>query len=111
VNIKGADEAGHDGNFDKKAAFLQDADSAFKVLLTLKDTIIIVCVDHSTPVSIKDHSADPVPVLMHGPGIRIDEVAHYNEIEAYKGGLHRIKGMDIMPIAYDLINRTKKFGA
>ena len=111
VNIKGADEAGHDGNFDKKAAFLQDADSAFKVLLTLKDTIIIVCVDHSTPVSIKDHSADPVPILMHGPGIRIDEVAHYNELEAYKGGLHRIKGMDVMPIAYDLINRTKKYGA
>ena len=111
VNIKGADEAGHDGNFDKKAAFLQDADSAFKVLLTLKDTIIIVCVDHSTPVSIKDHSADPVPILMHGPGIRIDEVSRYNEIDAYKGGLHRIKGMDVMPIAYDLINKTKKFGA
>jgi 2,3-bisphosphoglycerate-independent phosphoglycerate mutase len=111
LNIKGADEAGHDGNFDKKAAFLQDSDKAFADILKLKDTIVIVCVDHSTPVSIKDHSADPVPILMHGPGIRIDEVAHYNELEAYKGGLHRIKGMDVMPIAYDLINKTKKFGA
>lgn len=111
LNIKGADEAGHDGNFDKKAAFLQDTDKAFADILKLKDTIVIVCVDHSTPVSIKDHSADPVPILMHGPGIRIDEVAYYNELEAYKGGLHRIKGMDVMPIAYDLINKTKKFGA
>lgn len=111
LNIKGADEAGHDGNFDKKAAFLQETDKAFADILKLKDTIVIVCVDHSTPVSIKDHSADPVPILMHGPGIRIDEVAHYNELEAYKGGLHRIKGMDVMPIALDLTNRTKKFGA
>lgn len=111
VNIKGADEAGHDGDFDKKTKFLRDTDRAFEELLLLKETLIIVTVDHSTPVSLKDHSADPVPVLMHGPGIRIDDVSHYNELEAYKGGLLRIRGMDIMPIALDLVNKTKKFGA
>ncbi|BAI62017.1 2,3-bisphosphoglycerate-independent phosphoglycerate mutase [Methanocella paludicola SANAE] len=111
LNIKGADEAGHDGNFEKKTQFLGQADESFKDLLTLKDVLIIVTVDHSTPVSIKDHSADPVPILMHGPGVRMDDVAHYNELIAYKGGLHRIKGMDVMPIALDLINKTKKYGA
>jgi 2,3-bisphosphoglycerate-independent phosphoglycerate mutase len=111
VNIKGADEAGHDGNFQKKAQFLEQTDAAFKDVLKLKDVLVIVTVDHSTPVSIKDHSADPVPILMHGPGVRMDDVAHYNELIAYKGGLNRIRGMDVMPIALDLINKTKKYGA
>jgi 2,3-bisphosphoglycerate-independent phosphoglycerate mutase len=111
VNIKGADEAGHDGNFQKKTEFLSQADAAFKDLQKLKEVLVIVTADHSTPVAIKDHSADPVPILIHGPGIRMDDVARYNELIAYKGGLHRIKGIDVMPIALDLINRTKKFGA
>lgn len=111
VNIKGADEAGHDGNFRKKTQFIEQADAAFKDVLKLKDVLVIVTVDHSTPVSIKDHSADPVPILMHGPGVRMDDVSHYNELVAYKGGLLRIKGMDVMPIALDLINKTKKYGA
>jgi 2,3-bisphosphoglycerate-independent phosphoglycerate mutase len=111
VNIKGADEAGHDGDFERKTKFLEEADTAFKDLLNLNDVIIIVTADHSTPVSIKDHSADPVPILIHGPGVRMDDVTHYNELIAYKGGLHRIRGLDVMPIAYDLINKAKKFGA
>ncbi|HTY89892.1 MAG TPA: 2,3-bisphosphoglycerate-independent phosphoglycerate mutase [Methanocella sp.] len=111
VNIKGADEAGHDGNFQKKTQFLSQTDAAFERLGQLKDVLIIVTADHSTPVSIKDHSADPVPILMHGPGVRMDDVAHYNELIAYKGGLHRIIGLDVMPIALDLINKTKKYGA
>jgi 2,3-bisphosphoglycerate-independent phosphoglycerate mutase len=111
LNIKGADEAGHDGDFDKKLRFLEDADEAFKPLLTLKDTLIIVTADHSTPVPLKDHSADPVPILIHGQGVRFDTVGQYNELIAHKGGLCRIRGIDVMPIALDLINRTKKFGA
>jgi 2,3-bisphosphoglycerate-independent phosphoglycerate mutase len=111
INIKGADEAGHDGNFLKKTEFLSQADAAFKDLQKLKDVLVIVTGDHSTPVAIKDHSADPVPIMIHGPGVRMDDVARYNELIAYKGGLHRIKGMDVMPIALDLINKTKKFGA
>jgi 2,3-bisphosphoglycerate-independent phosphoglycerate mutase len=111
VNIKGADEAGHDGDFERKRRFIEETDAAFRDVLKLNDVLVIVTVDHSTPVSIKDHSADPVPILMHGPGIRIDDVSSYSELVAYKGGLHRIRGMDVMPMALDLINRTKKFGA
>ncbi len=111
LNIKGADEAGHDGDFDKKTRFFEAVDDAFKLLESLKDTLIVVTADHSTPVSIKDHSADPVPILMHGPGVRIDSVEHYNELVAHKGGLLRIRGIDVMPIVLDLANKTKKFGA
>ena len=111
LNVKGADEAGHDGDFEKKYRYIEAVDEAFKPLLSLKDTLVILTVDHSTPVALKDHSADPVPVLMHGPGVRVDEVSRYHELIAHQGGLCRIKGMDVMPIATDLINKTKKFGA
>ncbi len=111
LNIKGADEAGHDGNFDKKTKFFEEMDVAFKGLLHLQDALIIVTCDHSTPVSARRHTADPVPIVMHGNGVRIDDVGRFNELIAYKGGLHRLKGLDVMPIAMDLLNKTKKFGA
>jgi 2,3-bisphosphoglycerate-independent phosphoglycerate mutase len=111
VNIKGADEAGHDGDFGRKANFLQDMDAAFTGLLHTPDVLVMVTADHSTPVSVRGHSADPVPIVMHGQGVRIDEVDRYSELLAHKGGLTRIKGLDVMPIALDLLNKTKKFGA
>ncbi|CAJ36202.1 2,3-bisphosphoglycerate-independent phosphoglycerate mutase [Methanocella arvoryzae MRE50] len=111
LNIKGADEAGHDGGFERKVQFLEAVDAAFAPLKNLKDTLVIITVDHSTPVTLKDHSADPVPILMNGPGVRVDEVTRYTELTAHKGGLCRIRGMDVMNIAMDLINNTKKFGA
>jgi 2,3-bisphosphoglycerate-independent phosphoglycerate mutase len=43
--------------------------------------------------------------------LRVDTVDHNNELIAHRGGLCRIRGMDVMPIALDLINKTKKFGA
>ncbi|OPY25317.1 MAG: 2,3-bisphosphoglycerate-independent phosphoglycerate mutase 1 [Methanocella sp. PtaU1.Bin125] len=111
VNVKGADEAGHDGDFERKARFFEEMDISFKGLLHLPDVLVIVTADHSTPVSVRGHSADPVPIVMHGPGVRIDDVDRYSELIAHKGGLTRIKGLDVMPIAMDLLNRTKKFGA
>jgi 2,3-bisphosphoglycerate-independent phosphoglycerate mutase len=111
VNVKGADEAGHDGDFDRKAMFFQEMDVSFKRLLHLPDVLVIVTADHSTPVTIRSHSADPVPIVIHGAGVRIDEVDRYDELIAYKGGLTRIKGLDVMPIALDLLGKTKKFGA
>ncbi|HMK46007.1 MAG TPA: 2,3-bisphosphoglycerate-independent phosphoglycerate mutase, partial [Methanocella sp.] len=74
LNIKGADEAGHDGEMERKTRYVEAVDDAFKPLTSLKDTLIIITVDHSTPISLKDHSADPVPILMNGPGVRVDEV-------------------------------------
>ena len=111
VNIKGGDEAGHDGDFEKKTEFISKIDEAFSDIIDLKDTIIVVTADHSTPVSVKDHSADPVPVMIIGDGIRRDDIRAYDEISAAKGGLNRLMGKDLMPILMDLINRTKKFGA
>jgi 2,3-bisphosphoglycerate-independent phosphoglycerate mutase len=111
MNIKGADESGHDGLAEQKRDFIAKIDTELEPLLGLKDTIIIICGDHSTPCTIKDHSADPVPVLIRGDGVRMDDVFHYDEYHCAKGGLGRITGTDLMPIALDLINKAHKFGA
>lgn len=111
VNIKGADESGHDGLAVQKKNFVEKIDAFLEPLLALQDTIIIVCADHTTPCSIKDHSADPVPVIIRGDGVRTDDVVRYDEFSCAKGGLSRIRGCDLMPTALDLINKAHKFGA
>ena len=111
VNIKGADESGHDGLAEQKRDFITKTDAALAPLLDLPDCIIVICADHSTPCTIKDHSADPVPVLIHGDGVRIDEVTGFDEYRCARGGLNRITGAALLPIALDLINKAHKFGA
>ena len=93
VNIKGADEAGHDGHALEKRDFISRIDGAIEPLLDLGDCLLVVCADHSTPCSIKDHSADPVPLVIRGDGVRVDHVTGFNECAcAEGGGLHRITG-------------------
>ena len=111
VNIKGADESGHDGLAEQKRNFIEKIDAVLEPLLACRDCIIIICGDHSTPCTIKDHSADPVPVIIRGDGVRMDDVVRFDEYSCAKGGLSRITGPALMPIALDLINRAHKYGA
>ncbi len=112
INIDGADEAGHDGNSQEKLEFIEKVDQiVIKKLLDLEDCYIILTADHSTPISVMDHSADPVPMVIYGPEVRVDDVYQFSEIEAYKGGLCRIQGSDVMDILMDLMKNSTKFGA
>jgi 2,3-bisphosphoglycerate-independent phosphoglycerate mutase len=110
LNIKGADEAGHDGLPLEKRDFITRVDAALTPLLSLPDTLIAACGDHSTPCAIRDHSADPVPLLIHGDGVRVDRVTRYTETACAEGGLHRIPGSALLPILLDLVNRAQKYG-
>ena len=87
VNIKGADESGHDGLAEQKRNFIEKIDAVLEPLLACRDCIIIICGDHSTPCTIKDHSADPVPVIIRGDGVRMDDVVRFDEYSCAKGGL------------------------
>ncbi len=111
LNIKGADEAGHDGNFDVKSKFLSHVDQVLSKLNIDDSIITVVTADHSTPVSLKEHSGDPVPFLIHGKGVRTDQTNEFNEFYAAQGGMHRIRGLDMMPVLMDLLGLRKKFGA
>jgi 2,3-bisphosphoglycerate-independent phosphoglycerate mutase len=111
LNIKGGDEAAHDGDSQEKKKFIERIDASLAPLIDCTDCLLVVCGDHSTPCSIRDHSADPVPLLIHGEGVRVDHVNRYDEISCAQGGLHRIQGLSLMPIVLDLINKADKYGA
>lgn len=111
VNIKGADEAAHDGNAEEKVKFIERIDESLVPILSLEDCITVLCGDHSTPCEIRDHSADPVPLVIRGNGIRVDRVKRFDEMACAEGGLHRLPGSSLMPILLDIINKTHKYGA
>lgn len=112
INIDGADEAGHDGNTQEKLKFIEKVDEVvMSELLKLEDVYIFLTADHSTPISVKNHTGDPVPILIRGPEVRTDDVEEYNEFATYKGGLCRIRGSDVMNIMMDYMNYSHKFGA
>lgn len=110
VNIKAPDIYGHDGDAFGKVKMAEKIDKALKPLKNV-DCLKIFTADHSTPVTIKNHSADPVPITITGKNVRVDDVKHFDEISCAKGALGRITGKDLMNIALDLTNRNEKFGA
>ena len=111
INIDGADEAGHDGNLQEKVDFIEKVDAVIGEVMKLEDVYFILTADHSTPISVMDHTGDPVPLVIKGPDVRVDIVNQFNERAAATGGLCRIRGSDIMNILMDLMNRSTKFGA
>ncbi len=113
VNIKAPDVAAHDQKPELKRDVVERIDASFAQLRegVDDDWVVAVTADHSTPCETGDHSADPVPLLVYGEGVRRDEVVAYDEIAVARGGLGRIRGVDLMPLLLDLANRSVKFGA
>ena len=113
VNVKAPDVCGHDGLGTEKVRTVERIDAMMAVLKAGlgPDVILAATADHSTPVTLKDHSGDPVPVLVFGEGVRVDDVTHFDELSAAHGGIGRILGRDLMPILMNVSNRAEKFGA
>lgn len=112
VNLKAPDLMGHDGNPMGKVEAIELFDKLIENILSynLNDTIIAIAADHSTPCERKEHSGDPVPILINGPGVRRDKIEKYSEIECCHGGLGRIKGQEFVWTLYDYLEITKKQG-
>lgn len=109
-SIKGFDEASHDGDAEKKIAFIEQVDEKLSKLMDEVDFLILTA-DHTTATSTKKHVADPVPVVIMGPGVRTDDVTKFDERSCAKGGLCRIRGMELLPILVNFMGKVRKFGA
>ncbi len=110
VHIKGADACGHDGDFLAKKKFVERFDKEFFAKIRGVNAIKAVLSDHSTPVSVKDHTADPTVILIHGEPVRPDSVKKFDEFSAMHGGLGIVNGKELMPMLLDLINKSKMYG-
>ena len=112
-NVKAPDLCGHDGNPIQKVEVIERMDAMLRLVLesARDDLYIALTADHSTPCSVRDHSGDPVPLVIWGPDLRGDEVQAFHERASMRGGLGRLRGGDLMPILTQLMGVQEKFGA
>jgi len=73
VHVEAPDEAGHQGKLQDKIQAIEDFDTkivkpVFEDLQNMAgnpDFRLVVCMDHLTPISIRTHTDQPVPVLLY----------------------------------------------
>ncbi|WP_456454425.1 2,3-bisphosphoglycerate-independent phosphoglycerate mutase [Methanopyrus sp.] len=115
VNFNAVDEAGHDGDARGKVEMIERMDRELVGMLLEgvdpEETVVCLTADHSTPVVVGDHTADPVPVVIWTADTRRDPVERYDEISAARGCLGRFSGLHLLNVLRDLADRIEKFGA
>ena len=103
VHLKGPDEPGHDGDFEGKRRAIEEIDRGFFSRLgDLTKSVLCVTADHSTPCAAKGHTEDPVPVLVVGPGVNVDDSKRFTE--AYG----RMGAIGVLQHGYEIMRMLKK---
>jgi len=112
IHVKATDSMSHDRDVDGKINVLERIDEGLMMLMERipGDTYVVVTCDHSTPVETGDHSGDPVPIMMWGPGVMRDHVVRFSERDCYRGYLGRLRGIDVMRIITDYLGKGEKMG-
>ncbi len=115
LHFKGTDAASHDGNPDLKKSFIEKVDQAIGYIvqnIDMNSLVMVFTGDHTTPVSVRDHTGDPVPVMIVAPNVFPDRARNFSERDARLfGTLGRLRGNDLIRVVLDLANRVEKFGA
>jgi len=112
VHIKATDILSHDNKPLEKMHFIERVDEMLGMLLSQCDSGIYTALagDHSTPCELQEHSADPVPVLIHGEDVLVDNVVAYAERACQKGGMGRITANHFLLCLLDLMGFTLRYG-
>ncbi len=115
IHTKAPDEAAHMKNPLLKKQVIESLDRGLSAslpgLLNNEDVVAAVTADHSTPSSGPlVHSGEPVPLLITGPGVRIDQVNRFDEISASRGALGFIRGREFMYLVLNYLERAKLSG-
>ena len=84
VHVEAPDEAGHNGDLRAKITAIENFDklvvgTVLKALKDKPDSKIMVLPDHATPVSLRTHTSDEVPLAIYGTGIEADQVNVFSE--------------------------------
>jgi 2,3-bisphosphoglycerate-independent phosphoglycerate mutase len=112
VHVKPIDSAGEDGDFERKAALISSVDERVPRLMALGPDVVVVTGDHSTPATLRRHSAHPVPVVLWSKGGRPDEVRAFGERACMAGALGANRpAKELMALALAEAGRLDKFGA
>lgn len=112
VHLKAPDLMGHDNEPHLKAQSLEMFDKMVGLIADQlpEDVYLALAADHSTPCEVKEHTGEPVPVVIYGPSIRKDRVTSYNEMDCAYGGLGRMSGTEFIRTLHGLMGYVKKLG-
>jgi 2,3-bisphosphoglycerate-independent phosphoglycerate mutase len=105
IHIEAADEAGHQGDLQAKIRAIEEIDAKVvgEVLAGLKegfpDWRLMVLPDHPTPLSLRTHTAEPVPFVIAGSrtGNRGVPAQVFTEAAAENAGLLFADGWELLP--------------
>ena len=116
LHIEGIDEVSHDKDAPRKIKAIEESSETMISYLLDNigdDVVIFVLSDHTTAVSLGDHTGDPTSFLawMKNPVFRSDGVTRYCEAESIKGGIGHIRALEVMPMMLNYMGRASKFGA
>ncbi len=97
VHVEAPDEAGHEGNVEEKIKAIEriDAELLGKILDEHPNAKIAFLPDHPTPITVRTHVPDPVPVVIYQPGMEGDGLV-YDEFACKKGSLGFFEAEDLM---------------
>lgn len=115
VHTKLPDEAGHSKDPLNKVRAIEACDrgigAAIDPLERDPDVVLVVTADHSTPSGGNlIHSGEPVPLLIHGTGLRRDSVKRFDEIAVARGALSLVRGRELMYLVLNYLDRAKLQG-
>lgn len=102
IHVEAPDEMGHQGSVERKIQAIEYLDE--KVIGRLYEGLakskvdfrILIMPDHPTPVSLRTHTADPVPYLLYDSTTGITHEWSYNEEEANSSGNKIDKGYEMI---------------
>lgn len=101
VHTKAPDQAAHTKDPLRKREVIAALDAGAAPLLARlmqdPDLLLVLTADHSTPSSGPlIHSGEPVPLVLHGQGLRRDAVTGFDEVQAATGALGYLRGAELM---------------
>jgi len=101
LHVEAPDEAGHNGDLEAKIKAIEDFDEKVvgKVLAGIKrhkKFKVMALPDHPTPLSLMDHTEDPVPFAIFSSEREKDNVKSFDEEEAKNGSMKFEEGYKLM---------------
>ncbi|GHT15708.1 cofactor-independent phosphoglycerate mutase [Planctomycetales bacterium] len=102
VHVEATDEAGHEGNAEKKIKALEDIDAKtlppiIEALQHYENWKLFVSPDHPTPCALKTHTSDYVPWLYVSSGTDTRSEQTYDEETARHSRCRFDNGYELMP--------------
>jgi 2,3-bisphosphoglycerate-independent phosphoglycerate mutase len=103
LHVEAPDEAGHMGDLRLKIEAIEAFDEKIvgAILKGMKDFErykVLVLPDHPTPLSVRTHTADPVPYVIYSndKGAKHAHVESFDEFSAGKSGIFIEKGFELI---------------